>query len=1178
MSTELTTAERDVRSVLESFLDELAGAVDDDAHEIERFLDGERTFHRTDLSSDPEDWTEDALIEPLMEALGLNKRPGRPTPRFELPEWRNPTIPDFELEEGEDDDIWVIGENKSVNKIEEAEADMQDYLILSWWPNNGIATDGIEWTAYHLGGEQNGGENYRSFTERVSLRGALRGLAIERGEIGGEAAPDTIEAAITEFVDLFRPESVVETFARAAPRELREERKEEVEEFYELYIELLFGESDKYADEYDTHLRSDIIAPDSATDEDIDVFAVTLINRLLFVKFLEKRDVLDEGFLIDRVDSYNDDLPRTLYKAVFEPLFYDLLNTPKPRPEPLQHGWKSEVPYLNGGLFRENIPDEGEFDVVTRTLPKIITDLVERRKLDFELDPAILGSVFEKTINHISDGDSESGTGAEMNSTQKETGAYYTPEDVTQIVNERAVRPKARDEIVEAFADAVANEEEYRAEVAGMELDEMLVKVEDGVSFFARTEGVDDALDRLRDLKVLDPACGSGHFLTSALDELHRVQVSLLKGKHGDALGDETRFRAKKTLALNTIYGVDVERIGVEIAKLRIWLKIVEEEWEREFGRLPNIDMNLSVGNSLVGFPITGSRTTTLDMPDIQDEIKRALHRRLQYRHENVGDKEAIETLMDDEIRPAMDESFIRSLNYTVAAEVDDTEEFDAVIDSIDANANIEHVIQEVQVKRDDGDNLSDEQTERLADLGFSTYSLSARLELQDRAQTLRKHGVDDADGRLVEELRELLEDGFVFAEFCRRPLSVDLDNILSHSFHWPVEFPELMVDDELVEGLADGEIEPDDDEFTVNPQDAKFDLILGNPPYGDLTNDAEETLTHTYRMAGADIAAPFVERQLHLLADDGRFGNVTTLKLAYKAEMEEIQDVLRGALDTATMSCFGKRPSKVFEKAEVRVAIITGQEDKGTEGTLDTSEFIRFDNDTDRDQRFSNIEHRAIRGLVLREDGIDGDDNHIAIPKVGLKHIESILRTLRSHSSLIDHRESDEETEHVVWRRRGLDYFTNPMLDDLYEAEDNYDFHFETELEARSVFLAISSSVFYTYWCAYGDQFHLNLKEVRAFPLPTKDALDERRGEIMDISDRLWAKMNEGFNHDDENDNTFHNYPEQKPIIEEADAVLGDLYGLSDDEIEFVQGYHSEYGRHGPREDEDRSDEAGRE
>jgi len=142
-------------------------------------------------------------------------------------------------------------------------------------------------------------------------------------------------------------------------------------------------------------------------------------------------------------------------------------------------------------------------------------------------------------------------------------------------------------------------------------------------------------------------------------------------------------------------------------------------------------------------------------------------------------------------------------------------------------------------------------------------------------------------------------------------------------------------------------------------------------------------------------------------------------------------------------------------------------------------------------------------------------------------------------------------------------------MLDELYEAEDNYDFHFETELEARSVFLAISSSVFYTYWCAYGDQFHLNLKEARAFPLPAEADLEAYHDEIMDVSDRLWEKMNEGFNHNDDDDNTFHNYPEQKLIIEEADAVLGDLYGLSDEEIAFVQGYHSEYGRHAPRKEE---------
>ena len=73
---------------------------------------------------------------------------------------------------------------------------------------------------------------------------------------------------------------------------------------------------------------------------------------------------------------------------------------------------------------------------------------------------------------------------------------------------------------------------------------------------------------------------------------------------------------------------------------------------------------------------------------------------------------------------------------------------------------------------------------------------------------------------------------------------------------------------------------------------------------------------------------------------------------------------------------------------------------------------------------------------------------------------------------------------------------------------------------------------------------------------------LESRREEIMDISDRLWETMESGFNAASKQ---FDNYSMQKPIINEADAVLGELYGIGDEEIEFVQSYHSEYGRHGP-------------
>jgi len=91
---------------------------------------------------------------------------------------------------------------------------------------------------------------------------------------------------------------------QTAPQELRDNRQQDVEEFYELYIEYLFGESSEYDEA--TCLMDDIRAPDGASDHEQRKFAVTLMNRLLFIKFLEKKDVVPRGTLIDRVNAYEE--------------------------------------------------------------------------------------------------------------------------------------------------------------------------------------------------------------------------------------------------------------------------------------------------------------------------------------------------------------------------------------------------------------------------------------------------------------------------------------------------------------------------------------------------------------------------------------------------------------------------------------------------------------------------------------------------------------------------------------------------------------------------------------------------------------------------------------------------------------------------------------------------------
>jgi hypothetical protein len=1048
MSTDTTPVEDEmaaaVRTVLEDFVDELDTALDGDAQHIERILRGDDTLSRSDINAEPEEWTEDVLINPLINAAGLNKRPGRPNPKYDTPDWVSTEIPDFELEQPDEDgdngSLWIIGENKSVNKFGDARSDMQAYLSKLWWPNYGIATDGIQWAAYRVESSKTGDGNgdaaenrdvaqhYRSFVETVDLRGAIRAIAEEKGvvaqhQLNGSDPDEEIRA----FVDVFIPDALVDMLRRRAPKELRDKRKSDVDAFYELYIELLFGASDEYEDEYDSNLRADIIPPEDTAEQDADIFAVELVNRLLFVKFLEKRDVLDDGWLLERIRAYNDDLPNTLYKTVFDPVFYELMNTPKPdRPPHQRTGWQGKVPYLNGGLFRETVPDERQFDVSNRTLERVIRDLVEGTELDFEIDPAILGSVFERTINHLS-GEKDR---------QKEIGAFYTPDDITTLINRDVIREKARDEILAAYADSVTQPAEFRDSVEGMPLEEILSKIESGASWFGRPDAIDDALDRLQNLRVLDPACGSGHFLTAALDELHTVQVSLLRGKHGDELSRRDRYEAKEDLVLGSVYGVDVDPVAVQIARLRSWLTLIDEGWSDDFGQLPNIELNIISGNSLIGLPAKQYGQTSAEAWTSRlDELitLRRAYKGLDVTDEDIAavtdiDAEtASEVTKDDieevlrEIRPEFDAEYMNRLTHTFEDEVMTPSDFDAIVGDV-AGDTLHPEIEAVKIQRGDGGALSDDDVERLEDIGCTTYKRSARFVVASRHNDLKDNGTQHAEVReeITSNLRGLLEDGFEFAAVERQPVASDLDNITGEAFHWPAEFPEV--------AATNG---------GNGSHDAEFDIVVGNPPYGDVLSDVEKGLLGTFITGGInDIVAQFVERELQLLDAGGYFGNITTLRLVYQSDIQEFHDALREMLTETEIACFGTRPSRIFDNADIKTAIFTGQKtagektedkysddacstdadvDNGTDtsdnndtdaddandgiGVIRTSDAIIF-SEADRDDKLSNIDYEATEGYVLR-DTIGGDDGSRAIlPKIGTEQKRDLLKALKTLDS----------------------------------------------------------------------------------------------------------------------------------------------------------------------------------
>lgn len=1117
-----------VRSLLEDFVEDLYSHVE--SHRLEELLQGEAELKGADIGSKPEPWTRKHLIRPLLEAVDLEWEP-------EI-HGKGEGYPDFGITNL---DVPVIGEDKAINGIEAAEPEIMDYLnnrAASQGAEYGIATDGIEWVIYRI---ELGGD-YLDYTAvnpmPIDFRNELLRIASDKNYISGSGDDPNRDGAVETFVETFDRDDLNTLLTREAPKRIREQKQAGIEEFYDLYVELLFGEgSGRY--DYETTLLDDVDRPDDVSHTDVRRFAIKLVNRLLFVKFLEDRGVLPSEFLRERVENYRqaqaeiDEFGGSLYKTQLEPLFFSLFNT-EDRISAHRGGWFDKVPYLNGSLFA---PEEHErdYDVDDRMLITVVEDLVEGHELGGGhdgIDPSVLGNVFEMTINHLSSGEA-----------QKEEGAYYTPSDVIRLITRESVDPKMYEILVDVYGSRIAEgseitEEDARDLVRNYELGEILRGIEQREGYFSDPAAIREAYDRIGELKVIDPACGSGHFLTGVLDEIHRVRMSLLRGLKGVGLTTGDVYRSKKELVLGSIYGVDVNPIAIEIAKLRVWLKMVEEGWEQKYGELPNIDVNIVDGNSLIGLPAKSSGQSVIQAFDV--DLSRIRNVRDRYREGEITRRELNDRI--EELRPELRGQYLDRLNHYIEHQVTDRVGWDALTDGID---DLYPTIRKITVRRGDGEQLSKRQKQTLEAAGFD---VEPRFEKSAKVQAKEVEEVVNPS----QYLDELIFD------VERKPVPKDLDDLhalmdrdgrlaLSYDpFHWPLEFPEAVT--------SNG-----------NGYDVKFDIVVGNPPYGNVLEPPEKIFTEGYSSGSVnDIIAPFVEREIQILKDGGYLGNILALLIAYQGNASPIREVLRDNLNDARIACFSRRPSQVFAGSQARTGIVTGRkDDETTAEPIETSRFIRF-TDENREEVFRDITYESTEGLVLGKKIGSGED--YSLPKIGETEIRRILQKLKDHSNRVIRNRSSrklaDKTDHVVWRSRHPAYFINPCLENLYpDGETPQDFdplYFETEVERRMAFLLLQSSLFYLYWMVYENERDVNWKSIDSFPFPKEAHLDENEDEILELSEILWDEMSRRFKGGSRE--MIEKVGVLKSLIDEADDLIGPMFGLTKDEIEYVKRYDEEY------------------
>ena len=391
-------------------------------------------------------------------------------------------------------------------------------------------------------------------------------------------------------------------------------------------------------------------------------FGVRLIGRTIFCWFLKNKKsnnglaLIPEEWLSSKTVASNDISGANYYHAYLEKLFFLTLN----KSEEDRIGFDlpdthKQIPYLNGGLFEAHVDDffvNGMANYGLKIPNQWFLDLFEVLEqynftidensindAEVSIDPEMLGTIFENLLAEI-DPDTEK-------SARKATGSFYTPREIVDYMVEQSLT-------------------QYLKTKTGIEDEDELLKlfVEHGENPFDDKD-TERILEALSNVKILDPACGSGAFPMGAL---HKIIVALKMLDEGAVWWKERQLKgvnnalARKILKekldasnsdyirklgviQNSIYGVDIQPIATDISKLRSFLSLVidenvdDDQPNRGIEALPNLEFKFVTANTLIGLPEEGGQQGLFDN---YEELEELTNLRIDYLQSSGKKKEKI--------------------------------------------------------------------------------------------------------------------------------------------------------------------------------------------------------------------------------------------------------------------------------------------------------------------------------------------------------------------------------------------------------------------------------------------------------------------------------------------------------------------------------------------------------
>jgi len=624
-------------------------------------------------------------------------------------------------------------------------------------------------------------------------------------------------------------------------------------------------------------------------------FTKKLLGQIIFLYFLQKKGWFGVGkrsewgtgpkrFLRELFDKKHGGY-KNFFNDILEPLFYNTLAVE--RPGDYSDRFDCRIPFLNGGLFdplgdydwqRTDIllsdklfsNDEktkqgdigtGILDVFDRYNFTVKED--EPLEKEVAIDPEMLGKVFENLLE-VKD--------------RKSKGTYYTPREIVHYMCQESLinylatelKEQIKREDIETLIKHGETALENDALVSGQGEEKGRYKYKLPKSVRVHNELIDR---KLAEIKVCDPAVGSGAFLVGMMSEIVRTRSVLARLNNPD---DEPNiYDFKRDAIQDSLHGIDIDLGAVEIAKLRLWLSlIVDEENYKHIKPLPNLDYKIMQGNSLLeeyeGIKLIDERFFE------RHEEEKHIQKRLKERQSKLSN-EYIELHKNNNLTP------------TKKAEL---------------NKRLKEI--EIQLKAFDQPKCDNQD-----DFGFY-----GEKEVQSKANRLLElhelffnaHHKSDKD-RIHEQIDELTWD-LIETTLKQKGKEDKIEDVKRFQqtntnpfFLWKLNYAEIFRDK------------------------GGFDVVIANPPYGIVFDkylkSQFESAFPTFQRNN-DIYVAFIEKGFLLLKEDGRLTYITPNTFLNGDYFRKLRIFITSFSRVQEIVDFKEHP--IFEDPTVFVSILGAQ------------------------------------------------------------------------------------------------------------------------------------------------------------------------------------------------------------------------------------------------------------